>query len=452
MKRKAWFLTLLLVAAAAALSRPATPAAETRAANEFRVGAAKVDITPNPAAMPVTLNGYGGRGGKPATGVLDPIYARALAVADPAGRRVALVVLDLCFVDSEVRDRVVDKLAPHGYGEHNLMIAGTHTHAAPSGYDRRRIVQAVMGPFDQRILDQVVNGIVAAVLAADAALRPAVLSTDTSELLGMNRSRRDPAFDVGVGGFDSSSPIKPDPVKYQTDRRLTVVRAVGLDGKPIALLVHFASHPTVLSPDNMKISADWPGVMNSRLEQDNGGTAIFLNGALGDAAPTPDWSTVAKEIQDMHAYGEKMAAAVEKRLPSLQPLTDKVVGGHVNRTDLSRVQIRLFGGMPVHPGLAKVLYLRPDAPFQALRIGRLIVLGAPGEPTTLVARELESLCDPTFHCLISGPVNDYWGYFVTGVEYEEGGYAPDSCYIGPHAVTKLKAAFWPSATIVQAAP
>jgi len=451
MKRWRWSLPLALLLALG-LCLSAAPAAEN-AAGAFRVGAAKIDITPNPAAFPVTMNGYGARWGKPATGVLDPLYARAMTIVDPAGRRVALVVADLCFIDSEVRDRVVEKLAARGYGEHNLMIAGTHTHAGPSAYDRRRIVQAIMGKFDQRIFDQVVNGIVAAVEAADASARPATLSTDVSDLDGMNRSRRDPAFDVDVGGFDAKSPLKPDPVKYQTDKRLTVLRAVGVDGKPIGVLVHFAAHPTVLSPNNMRLSADWPGVMNAQLEKDlGGGVSIFLNGALGDAAPEPDWSTVDKEIKDMQEYGAKMAAAVERRLPNLQPITDATVGGHTNRLDLSYVVVRPLGRMPVHPGLAKMFYLRPDVPFQALRIGRLIVMGAPGEPTTNTARELESACNPGFFCMVSGPVNDYWSYFTTPEEYEEDTYAADSCYLGKHAVDKLKRGFAPSLAIVQTKP
>jgi hypothetical protein len=300
----------------------------------------------------------------------------------------------------------------------------------------------------------VVNGVVAAVVQAKQAMRPATLAFDDAELPDMNRSRRDPAFSVDVGGFDANAPLKPDPVKYQTDRRLSLLRATGQDGTPIALLVHFASHPTVLSPDNYLVSADWPGVMNARLEQalGAGAVAMFFNGALGDAAPTPDWSAPAKELADMQQYGEAMAAAVEKRLGSLRPLDQATVAGHTNRADFSRITLRPLGGMPVHHGLAKALYLRPDPPFQALRVGPLVLLATPAEPTTLTGRELETLCRPGFRCLVVGPANDYLGYLVTPEEYAEDTYAADSCFFGAKAVEKIKRALAPSATIVQAAP
>ena len=52
----------------------------------FLVGMAKVDITPDIRAIKVPLNGYADRWRKAATGVLDPLYVRALVVSDPNGR------------------------------------------------------------------------------------------------------------------------------------------------------------------------------------------------------------------------------------------------------------------------------------------------------------------------------------------------------------------------------
>jgi neutral ceramidase len=443
-----WLAVLLL-----AMSLALPHAAATEKSPPYRFGAAKVDLTPDPAAMPIPLNGYGARGGKPATGVLDPLFARAMVFADAAGRKVGLVSVDLCFVNSEVHDRVVARLAGDGFTDHNLMITATHTHAGPSAYDRRWISKAVMGEYDPRVFDLVVNGIVQAVHDANTRLQPARIEYDVSELPGMNRSRRDPAFSVDVGGFDAHAPIKPDPDKYPTDRRLTLLRATDLAGKPLGLIVHFAAHPTVLSPDNMRVSADWPGVMNAKLEAElNGAVSMFVNGSLGDSAPRPDWSNVNQEIQDMRAFGDDMTKAVKAQLGKLQPLEQTVVAGHTTRADFTKVILRPLGRIPVNPGFARVLYLRPDPPFQAVRIGHIIVLGVPGEPTTLAAQEFAGLCDVGYHCLVAGPVNDYFGYFVSPIEYEEGGYQADSCFYGKRAAAKVKAALRPSATAVQSQP
>ncbi|MDP8225321.1 MAG: neutral/alkaline non-lysosomal ceramidase N-terminal domain-containing protein [Candidatus Lernaella stagnicola] len=443
--KRTCFVALLVMAMVMLGSGAPTPAGQ---AALFQVGMAKVDLTPDPQAMSITLNGYAGRGKQPATGVLDPIYARAMVITDPGKRELAILAMDLCFVNSEVRDMAVARLEPHGFGEHNLMITATHTHAAPSAYDRRWITAALMGPFDEAILNQVVDGIVTAVLEAKRKQQPAQIQYDVSELADMNRSRRDPAFDVAVGTVEG---VKPNPEKYQTDRRLTVFHITTPEGKPLGALVHFASHPTVLSPDNLQISADWPGVMNREIEKQLGENTVsmFVNGALGDAAPTPDWSTPEQEIKDTEKYGSQMAAAVIARLPQTKPLRDAVVAGFTNRAVFDQVELQPLGGMPMHRGFSRVVYLRPDQPFQAVRLGHFVILGAPGEPTTLAARSLETLCNDGFHCLTAGPVNGYMGYFATPAVYDEGGYAAGASFWGRDTVMKIKKALQPAAMVVQ---
>jgi hypothetical protein len=65
----------------------------TRAAEPetWKAGVARVKITP---AKPMWMSGYGGRT-KPAEGTQHDLWAKALVLEDPAGRRVALVSMDL---------------------------------------------------------------------------------------------------------------------------------------------------------------------------------------------------------------------------------------------------------------------------------------------------------------------------------------------------------------------
>jgi len=417
----------------------------------FRIGFGKAEITPDPQAFPITLNGYAGRGGAPAVGVLDPLYVRAMVVADPDGRLIAVVSYDLCYVHSEVRDAVVDRLAPLGFGEHNLLLAGTHTHAGPSAYDRRGIATLLMGDFDRRIFDQVVNGGVRAVTAARENMQPANLTYDTSALPGLNRSRRDPAFDVAEGGPGEGRQLTYDRCRYPTDERLTVLRAADRDGRTLGLLIRYSSHPTVLSPDNMKVSADWPGAMTAMLEKQlgRGAVAMFLNGSLGDAAPLPDWSNVPQEEKDAVVYGERLAEAVLARLDQLQPLRPTVVAGHTSRSRLPRPVARPLGRMPMKKAFTGAVALRTDPPFQAVRIGNLVLLAVPGEPTTLLGRELEGLCGPDLQCLTVAPANGYLSYFVTHEEYQEDKYAPNSCFFGEDTDEWVRRSLRSSVLVIQ---
>ena len=80
---------------------------------EFRVGAAAVDITP---PLGIQMAGYNSTG-RPATGVLDPLYAQAL-VFDDGRRSVALVTLDLIFtlLDPEMNAIRATVTSRHGDG------------------------------------------------------------------------------------------------------------------------------------------------------------------------------------------------------------------------------------------------------------------------------------------------------------------------------------------------
>lgn len=57
-------------------------------------------------------------------------------------------------------------------------------------------------------------------------------------------------------------------------------------GNPKALLVHYAAHAVVLGPTNCKYSADYPGVMQSMVENGiNGAQVMFVQGGAGDINP-----------------------------------------------------------------------------------------------------------------------------------------------------------------------
>src|SRR5512143_3760655 len=101
-------------------------AVQMLSAQGLKAGVAKVDITP-PAG--VKMWGYGNRKG-PATGTLDPLFARVL-VLEAGGKRVALVTLDFgrCFGPSSLAR--LRKSAEESSHVNYVLVAGTHTHSGP---------------------------------------------------------------------------------------------------------------------------------------------------------------------------------------------------------------------------------------------------------------------------------------------------------------------------------
>lgn len=103
---------------------PAARAAET----PWLAGVASVKITP---AEPVLMYGYSGRD-KPHQGAAGDLFAKALALQDPAGARAVLVTCDLGGVHGDMTARIAARLhAKHQLPASALLINASHTHAGP---------------------------------------------------------------------------------------------------------------------------------------------------------------------------------------------------------------------------------------------------------------------------------------------------------------------------------
>src|ERR1051325_6064294 len=94
----------------------------------LRAGAGQADITP---PMGTQIDGDIGRW-RPAEAVLDPIYAKALAL-EQNGRRFCFLSMDLLSVDNEWADKVRAMAAERfGFEREAIAVHVTQTHAAPS--------------------------------------------------------------------------------------------------------------------------------------------------------------------------------------------------------------------------------------------------------------------------------------------------------------------------------
>src|SRR5215472_4157009 len=75
-------------------------------AEEFRAGVARRDITPD---VPIYLSGYASRN-KPSEGVDQPIFVRALALADSAGTKGVLVTIELVGVTRLFTESIAERV------------------------------------------------------------------------------------------------------------------------------------------------------------------------------------------------------------------------------------------------------------------------------------------------------------------------------------------------------
>jgi hypothetical protein len=100
--------------------------------------------------------------------------------------------------------------------------------------------------------------------------------------IGHNRLRESP--DGTTSWFERNPTMVPT---APVDPTVSVLRVDNPQGEAIAILVNYACHPVAFGSDNLRYSADWPGVMISTVERAFGGkpVVLFLQGADGNINP-----------------------------------------------------------------------------------------------------------------------------------------------------------------------
>ncbi|HEY0839102.1 MAG TPA: neutral/alkaline non-lysosomal ceramidase N-terminal domain-containing protein, partial [Vulgatibacter sp.] len=122
------------------------------------------------------------------------IAARSL-VLEVAGLRTAIVSVELMTLPPSLASRIDERLRAEGVG--CSIVAATHTHSGPGGYDRAKIPQAVaVGVFDPAVEQAILDGVSASLVSAKADLGPAELAMAEAEVVGAtNRDRRGAPLD-----------------------------------------------------------------------------------------------------------------------------------------------------------------------------------------------------------------------------------------------------------------
>ncbi len=262
----------------------------------IKAGVARANITPSVGQD--NMGDYGRL--RPAVGVGNELYAKAL-VLDDGETRAALVTVDvISFTDETVRDvrERVERLT--GIPGRSVVLSASHTHSSPA-----------TSPNDAASAEYVVElakKIAGAVYVADQEKQEVRIGCGVGEAkVSMNRWQR---TETGVRW----GPNRDGPVDHQVH----VVRIDDLDGEPMAIVVNYACHPSIMGADNLLYSGDYTSYVQSVIEKlyDGRVTAMFCPGAGGDikiAVLTEDGCRFAyTDLNDCRKYGTIIAAEAIK--------------------------------------------------------------------------------------------------------------------------------------------
>lgn len=381
-------------------------------------GAAAMDITPRAFVPGIRLAGFGFN--RRATEVLDPLEAVALHL-DDGKRGVTLVSVDLIGLGLPYVERVRARVSEE---EGEIYVCATHCHSAPDtiGLWGRSIfgVFPLTSGVEEAYMEQVVRGIGAAVWEARRSVRP---------------------VKVKVNRFDVPSEWTRNDRRGGGKEDFGYVLAFeGEDGRRVATVVQFATHPETLWEKNTLVSADYPGHVRRRLREVCGGEALFFSGALGGMV-TPnvplDWDLERRKAEIGRlgkGIGDLAAAAVE------EGEVLESVGLFVKRAKvelpLRNLRFRVAGRM----GLIRRDFVLDSVLSEVflVRIGEEVsILSAPGECTPEAGRKLVSLL-PGRYRMVFGLGCDEVGYILTEEQFADKEYRYErSMSLGPETLERL---------------
>jgi neutral ceramidase len=394
----------------------------------WSIGVARRQITP---PLGCQMAGFDARKDV-ARSIHDDLHARALVFED-GNNQVVFVSVEVIAVSAEFAASVRSQIeSVTGVPASHIFVCATHTHCGPVTL-HHFFNQGQ--PLDDDYLLSLRSGIVAAVRQAFEEKKPRTLKTGLVKCDGIAVNRRTP----------DGLPVDP---------YAGVLLVEELDGTRAAVAVIYACHTTVLGPDTLSITQDFPFYTLGKLRSSLGGDVetLFFNGAEGDLSigHKSDLSAVGivdsfRTFETAKRLGEKLANAVIEGLSTLsreEPLIEVMTSNVAlplkkYAPRLSMIAAKEKALLEIKEGaddpemllkrqrglFARIeeyytaLYEASDAPepktltveLAAILLGETAILTLPGEIFVRVALAMRE-ASPFPKTLFLGLTNNYIGY------------------------------------------
>jgi hypothetical protein len=383
-------------------------------------------LTP-PELLP--LGGYTARQGRIAEAGGTPLYARTVDFRQK-NLEIAVVSVEMLTVPESLR-REVEKRIP---GTVRLFLCATHTHCAPDS--------------------QMLNDRMTFAIPGIATFKPRWLTWYADRIAqGITQARQAQPEPKGGIGFLSWQ-TNTNRGRRKLAKPSQVFTELGEGDRPF--LGHFAAHATFYDDTENKTRGDWPGAL------DVSGCAAMLVGAIGDVSPqAPGYDQAPSFVKIAHFWETVLSA--RPQVP-FEPVGSWSGSAGSEKLNWISEPISL---PPVKPSpafitsyktgevLAKLLVTKfapTSASISAWSVGKVAVIGVPGEPSSELGRQIEAAgkAQGWRKVLVVSHCNGWIGYILSPEDYDQGGYEATLNFYGReesvpivkaaiHALARLKA-------------
>jgi hypothetical protein len=282
------------------------------------------------------------------------------------------------------------------------------------GYWNNFLAEAIAtGDYEERIFVFLAERIIQAVLEADKKKCTARVGVGVMPVEGLNRNRRSRA-----------GPVDPE---------LGVIRIDDEAGRPLAVIVNFSAHATVLGPRNLLLSADYPGALTATLEE-RFPLALFTAGASGDLSPRSPGGK--DRYERASTLGRALAHKAEELMRGLLMQEQVSLRSQTREVRLAKATTRtlvLFPFFLVADPLFR-LFTPSTTLLQGIKINQTVVSSWPCDLGVEIGLELKTRVRDEWgyqHLLVISQANDYIGDVLPPEQYRQGGYEARMSFFGP---------------------
>ena len=398
----------------------------------FKVGSAKVDITP-PLDQARRLGPKG-----LATDIVGELCARA-TVFDDGKNKAAILVLDISEFFPNLTMGIRQLVARWtDIPAENVAVCGTHTHSGAKviDFDDPEDRGGMIVEYDsltvntQEYLNVLFRKAASAVFLADSRLVPARVRIGESSVPGIGRPRVR-MKDGSIGSFSNCLGVKDipqDQIESESfyDDAVRIAVFEDLDSKPICGLANYGCHND-LALEGTTLDSDFFGWASSKMEEEFGGEFVFaiMAGPEGNVQPAAlfEHRVSAEEGAALvPVAGKILYDGIKRAWEKLDPLPPEVVVASVSeevyfpwRQPLSlrgKAYVRnrkAVGGKQDDEGVF--------AELQMIRIGDFAVLALCGEVFHDLALNLRE-ASPFKHTWVASLCNDELSYLMPAAEHK----------------------------------
>ena len=254
----------------------------------------------------IAHGGWGAQKHEQAEGIDMDLWATALALAD--GTTTALILdIDIQILTNERADQIRAAVSDAtGMPRENIRACATHTHSGPVPY--QSWIEKGFELVEPWFAD-VARGCAEASMEAIAHLQPVEVRVGRGDCrINANRRCVAPDGERFLG-------VNPD---GPCDHEVNVVRFdTAHSSTPVATLVNYACHATIMGPANRLITPDYPGAMKRVVEQAVGGRCLFLQGSAGNVGPVQGFQADPRVYRQLGAVLGHEVAKIALALTSI---------------------------------------------------------------------------------------------------------------------------------------